>query len=127
MARNEAPEEVRVDASREIVSRGDGAEGARVVVEPRRVVDARRLRRELTVARHPLDGIVEPPGRAEAYGRIVTGERRQLTRVCRLVQREQHEGEARIVPVRVEQRVKVSRVLGRDGNVGSFVGTKAGE
>ena len=90
MPRDEPAEEVRVDATREIVARRNRAERARVVVEAGGVVDARRLRDLLPKARHALDRIVEPPRRAEPHRRIVTGERRELARVSRLVEREEH-------------------------------------
>src|SRR5262245_21303252 len=117
MTRDEASEKVRVDATREIVARGNRAERACVVVEARGVVDPGGLRDLLAVARHAIDRIVEPPRGAESHGWVVTREWRELPRVRRLVEREEQQREPRIVAVRLEQRTKVARVLGLDRNV----------
>src|SRR2546422_9842475 len=80
MARHEPREIVRVDAARQIVPGGNRAERAGVIVEAGGLVDPSGLRGALAEAPHAFDRVVEPPGRPEAQGRIVAGERRQLPR-----------------------------------------------
>ena len=124
MTRHEAREEVRVGAAGQIVARGDRAERARVVVEAGGLVDPRGLRGVLSKAPHALQGVVKPPGRAEAHGGIMPGEGRQLPAVGGLVEREDHERESRIVAVRVQQGSEVARELGRDRDVSASIGAE---
>ena len=104
---------------------GNGAEGARVVVEAGGVVDAGRFGNLLAIPPHAFDRVVEPPRWPKAQGRIVTRERRELTRIGAFVEREQHHGEARVVAVLLEQGPKVPRVLRGERNVGSLVHAEA--
>ena len=124
VARDQAGEVVRVDPARQVVARGDRAEGAGVVVEAGGVVDPRRLRRHLAVAGHALDGVVEPPRRPEAQRGVVARQRRQLPRVGGLVEGEENQPEARVVPIGDEQVAQVPRVLGGDRDVAAFVRPK---
>ena len=122
--RDQVPEKIRVHAARQIVASRDGAEGPSVVVEARGLVDPRRLGGALAEPHHAEHGIVEPPRRSEPHRRIVARERGQLAAVRRLVQREQHERQSRVVAVRVEQRAQVARELRRDGDVSPTVGAE---
>ena len=124
---DQSGEIVRVDPAGEVVTRGNGAECPCIIVEPRRVVNPCRLRRPLAVTLHPLDGVVEPPGRPQADGWIVPRERRQLAGIGGLVEGEEDEAEVKIVAVGVEQRPQVARVLGGDGDVAPLVLAEAVE
>ena len=113
VACHQVGEQVGVDAPGEVVTRGDRAEGARVVVEAGGVVDARGLRRaDGGSASCPRSLSWNHQGGPRRTRGVVAGERRQLARVGRFVEREQQEAEARVVAVRVEQRLQVARVLG---------------
>src|SRR5215469_671916 len=93
-----------IDATCDVVARGNREEGPRVVVKPDSIVEAGCLGDLLAKAHHPLRRVVEPPSRTEFQRRIVTGQRSQLTGVGRLVQRKENEGQTRVVSVLVEQR-----------------------
>ena len=67
-----------VHPPRDVVSGGDRAEGAGVVVEADGVVEAGGLGDLLAEPLHPFRRIEEPPGRAELQARIDAGQRRQL-------------------------------------------------
>src|SRR5690606_23659867 len=69
-------QEIAVDAPRHVVARGDRAEGAGVVVEADRVVEAGRLRGKLAKAVHAFGAVEKPPGRPKPQGRIMPGKRR---------------------------------------------------
>ena len=125
--RDQSTEEVRIHATRQIVSRGDRTEGARIVVESCGVVQSRCLRRLLAKSTHPLDRIVEPPRRSESHGGIVVGKRRELSRIRRFVEREENQRQARVMSELVQQWLQVARELRRDGNVRAIVGAEARE
>lgn len=55
-------EEPAIHPPRHVVTRGDGQEGARIVVETNRVVEAGCFRHLLAEAAHAFGTIVEPPG-----------------------------------------------------------------
>src|SRR6478672_6182226 len=74
----EAGEPVGIDASRQVMPRRNGAEGARIVVEASRVINAGGLSRALAKPLHAFDGIVKPPGRAESQGGVMPGQRREF-------------------------------------------------
>src|SRR5256884_1759126 len=95
VARDQARQEVRVGAPRQIVPGGNRAERARVVVEAGGLVDPRGLRGALPKAAHAVQGVVKPPGRPEAPGGLMPGELRPLPAVGGLVERADHERESR--------------------------------
>ena len=70
----------------------------------------------------PFEAVVEPPRRPEPQRGVVAGQRRQLPRVGRLVEREHDQREARVVAEPLEQRPQVPRELRRDRDVGAHVG-----
>jgi len=72
-------------------------------------------------ARHSLDRIVEPPRCTEKHRRIVTRERRQLSRVGRFVEREHDQLKARVISIRVEQWTQIACELSRDWNVATTI------
>src|SRR5580693_2644306 len=74
MLHDEAREKHAIDAARDIMPRGDREERARVVVESHRVVEAGRLRSQLTKTHHALRRIVEPPRRPQPQRRIMPRE-----------------------------------------------------
>src|SRR5262245_64484127 len=125
MPGDEPRQKVCVDTSRQIVSGGNRAKRARVVVETCGIVDPGSLRDLLAVPRHAVDRIVEPPRRTESHGWIMTSEWRELARVRRLVERKQEQREPRIVSIRLEQRTEIARVFGLKRNVGALVGPEA--
>ena len=106
VSRHEVGQEVGVDPAGQVVAGRNGAEGARLIVEAGRVVDARRLHRAAPVALHSLDAVVEPPGRAKLEAGAVPRQRRQLPRVGRLVERKEDERGVRAVAVGVEERLR---------------------
>src|SRR4030095_16432642 len=87
--RHQPREEAAIDPPRGVMARRNRPEGTRVAVEADRIVEPGSLRRLLAKAQHALGAVVKPPGRPELEDRVMTGERRQLARVRRLVQREQ--------------------------------------
>src|SRR5437773_4837797 len=125
MSCHESAQIIRVESSRQVVPSRNGAEGARVIVEAYRVVDPRGFGGLLAKPRHAFDGIVEPPGWSQTDGRIVSGERRQLARIGRLVEREQDQSKARVVAVRVEQLGQISRVFRGNRDVAALVWSEA--
>src|SRR6202012_5872057 len=66
---DELSEQTAIGASRQIVSRRDGKEGARVVVEAHRVVEAGRFGGRLAEPAHAFGTVVEPPCGAEPQRR----------------------------------------------------------
>ena len=124
MARHQTAEIIGLHAPREVVPRRNGAESARVVVEPRSLVDRGRFGCLLAKPPHPFHRIVEPPRGAEAHRGVVAREGRELAAVRRFVQRKKHERETRIVAVGVEQRAQIARELRRHRNVAALVGTE---
>ena len=65
MLGDQARQEGAIDPSRDVVPRGDGEKGARVVVEADCVIKARGFGRLLPEAQHPLNRVMKPPGRPE--------------------------------------------------------------
>src|SRR5262249_54060362 len=84
---DQAGEEAAVHPARNVVAPGDRQQRPRVVIEADRVVEPGGLGRSLAEVSHALGAIIEPPRRAEAEHRIVAGERRELARVARFVER----------------------------------------
>src|SRR5204863_2168803 len=113
-------------AAREIMPRGNRAKSARVVGETGQLGDPGRLRRPLEKTQHPLDGIMEPPGRAEPNGGIVAGKRCQLAAVGRFVQREENQRKITVAAIGVQKRAKIARKLGGNRDVAPAVGAEAG-
>src|SRR3546814_536904 len=79
-------EKAAVDAPRDIVTRGDRQESARIVVEADAVIETRGLGHLVPKPAHPFGTVVEPPGGAELQRRIMARERREFARIARLVQ-----------------------------------------
>ena len=100
---------------------GKRGQRARVVDEAGEVVQPRRLGDPVEEAVDARGAVVEPPRAAEQDRGIVTGERRQLAAVGALVEREEDDGEARLVATRLEQRPQAARPVGRDRDVGADV------
>ena len=74
-------EEAAVHAARNVMPRGDGEEGARVVVEADGIVKARGFCGGAAEAQHAFRAVMEPPRRAQAQAGIVAGERREFAAV----------------------------------------------
>ena len=96
---------------------GKRSQGARVVDEAGEVVEPGRLGDPVEEPVDARRAVVKPPRAAERDGGIVTGERRQLTAVRALVEREQNDGEAGVVSVRLEQWAQPPRPVGRNRDV----------
>src|SRR3546814_18237291 len=78
-------EKAAVDAPRDIVTRGDRQESARIVVEADAVIEPRGLGHLVPKPAHPFGAVVEPPGGAELQRRIMARARREFARIARLV------------------------------------------
>src|SRR5262245_48520923 len=92
-----------VDASSHIVARGYRQERSRVVVEPDSVVKASTLCGVLTEAQHAFGAVMEPPGWAQLQHRVVTGQRRKLSAVCRFIEREHDHAQVALVTQAIQQ------------------------
>ena len=103
---NEAREKCAIDPARHVVAGRYGRKGAGVVIEADGVVEAGRLGGHLAETAHALRAVVEPPGRPELQRRVDAGQRRQLARVARFVQREDDDGEVALGADAVEQRLQ---------------------
>ena len=101
----------------QVVPRGKRGEGAGVVDEAREVVEPGRLGDPVEEPVDARRAVVEPPRAAERDRGIVACERRQLAAVRALVEREQNDGEAGVVAVRLEQRAQPPRPVGRNRDV----------
>ena len=123
-ADDETGEPVRARAAPDVVADRDRAEGARVVVETDRVVQPGRLDDLVEIASHAVEAVVEPPRRPEPDGRVVAGQWRELAGVGRLVEREQDQGETRIVPEPFQERPEIACELRRNRDIGTQVGPK---
>ena len=95
-----------VDAARHVVPGRDRAERARVVDEAGRAGEARGLGHRGAEAPDRLGRVEEPPRRADVDRRIEAGQRRELAREDRLVEREQDEVEVRVGAEALEQRAQ---------------------
>src|SRR5437879_2495421 len=124
MLRDESGQKPAIDTARGIMARGDREQGACIVVESHGVVKARRLGRLLAEAAHALRTIVKPPGRTEFERGIVASERRELTCIGGLIEREDNDRETALVAIAVEQRCEGCNVVRRLRDVGPFVQTE---
>jgi hypothetical protein len=95
-------EEGAVHAPGDVVPGRDREEGAGVVVEADRVVEARRLGGLLAEAAHAL-GLSWNHQAGRASGRIVAGERRELAGIGGLVRVKRIRRQVRLVAEAVEQ------------------------
>ena len=99
----------------------DRAEGASVVVEAGQVGDAGDLHDRIEVTGDAVRAVQEPPRRTEPDGGVIAGQRRELPRVDGLVEGEQDQPEARVVPETLQKWSQVPCELGGDGDVGAEV------
>src|SRR5262249_32262659 len=106
MLDGEHREETAIDPPRDVVARGNRQERAGVVVESDGVREARGFRRLLAEAQHAFGAVEEPPRGAELEDRVVAGERRELSRIDRLVEGKQDHGQVALVAETVEQRLQ---------------------
>ena len=88
---DQSGKESAIHAAGHVVPRGNGEEGAGIVVEADRVVEARRLRDLFAEAHHAFGAVVKPPGRAKAQAGIMSGERREFAAVGGFVEREEND------------------------------------
>eukprot|EP00958_Prasinococcus_capsulatus_P028142 scaffold6341_cov188-Prasinococcus_capsulatus_cf.AAC.1 len=118
---HEAGGPVAGGAAPELVAHRDGGQRARVVVEAGEVEEARGLGHLVEVAPHAVARVVEPPGRAHLQRGVHARQRRQLARVQRLVQGEDHQAQARVRAVALQQRAQRRGELRGDGDVAALV------
>ena len=107
------------------MARRDGEEGASVVDESARAVEARRLGDRGAPPEDRVGGVEEPPRRTHVDARVEARERGDLTGVDRFVDGEEHEVEAGRGAERLEQRTKVLGVLRSHRDVVPRVGAVA--
>src|SRR5581483_5131186 len=93
--------------------------------EAREVADARRLDDAVEEAVDTERAVVEPPRASEKDGRVVAGERGELSAVRALVEREEDQGQARVVAARLEQGSETARPVGRHRDVPAEVTAEA--
>src|SRR5690606_23123015 len=106
MLRDQTREINTVDTTRQIMASRNRQERARVVVESDGVVEAGCFGGVLAEAQHAFRAVVEPPGRTELQRRVMSCERRQLTAVHRLIEREQNDAQRLAVTEAIEQRTQ---------------------
>src|SRR5580692_8550214 len=102
----ETAEEGAVYAAGYVVARGDGEEGAGVVVEADGVVEAGGLGGGFAEAHHAFGGVVEPPRGAEFDRREVASDGGEFAAEGGLVESEEDEREVGLVAVLREQRAQ---------------------
>ncbi len=124
-AHHQACQPVADHAPPQIVPRGYGGKGTRVVGETGGVVQPRGLDDLVQVAVHSVDAIVEPPRGTQLEGGIVARQRGQLAGVGCVIQREQDQGQPGVVSVLVQQGPQVVGKLGALRDVASHVRAKA--
>src|SRR5277367_6012737 len=100
---------------------GNGEKSPSIVVKPNRVIESRRLRGQLAKARHAFGAVVKPPRRTQTEARIVPCQGRQLAAVGGFIQREQDNGERRVVAKAFQQRQQSADIVGRGWDVGPDV------
>lgn len=120
-------EEGAVTAPCHVVPRRNGEVGACVVIEADAVVEASRLGRQFPETPHAIRAIEKPPCGAQAQGRVVAGEGRQLPAVGCLIEGEENEGQPRIITQFVEQGLECVHIIRSGGYVGSLVSAKRRE
>ena len=106
-----------VDPAGHVVAGRDRAEGAGVVDEPGGPREARGLGDGGAEPPDRLGGVQEPPRHPDIERRVEAGQRGELAREHRLVEREHHQVEVRVGAVALQQRAQRVGELGPDGDV----------
>jgi hypothetical protein len=121
---DQAGEEGAVDAAGNVMARRDGEESASVVVEAYRVVEAGGLGGLLAKTHHALWGVMEPPRGSKFECGVMSGERSQFPGEGGFVEGEEDEGQALIISIAIQQRLKGPDVFGWRRYVGSFIASE---